>query len=435
MIEFATLLIGLVTGPRLVEMAVQGPVTAIEVALDGQLVHRLEDEPWAIEVDFGDRLMPHRLTATALDSNGRTLDSTYQIVNYSRSSFEAAIILDPMEGGPTQSGRVLWQGVLNAPPRTVELQFDNQSVAVDTTGSFRLPEYDPETAHALEAAVTFADGSIGLANLTFGGQFIDQTTSALTAVPLTSEYSQPWKGHQVKNWLQRNGVALEVFTATGPRGYVVVLRDDRLEKATTSTMPWRERAIRARRYNGSAGSSHWVMAICARPLEDLPGTFRLSNPTEIQPRYGLRHVLLHDGPLIPNKSIDGRKLVKKEQKLWDSLAVAGLNAARKNAPRLVVLMLSNRLEDHSQLSVDQAVDYLRSIHVPMLVWAPAAKDLETFGLAQYRRVYLGPAGLIELGEEVERQLSSQTIVWVQGEHLPNEISLSATAPANATLVE
>lgn len=434
MIEFATLLIGLVVGPRQVEIAVQGPVAAIEVSLDGRLVHRLENEPWVLEVDFGSRLIPHRLVATTFDKSGIVVDSTYQIINYSRLSFAATIVLDPAGGGLARHGRVVWQGALNEPPRQIELLFDRQPLSVDPAGSFTLPEYDPQAIHVLEAAVVFADGSTGLADLTFGGQYVDQTTTALTAVPVTSALGEPWSRDQVRSWLQRDTTPLEVFTVTAPTGVVVVLRDNRLERSTRSVLPWRNHMIRSR-YSSSGSASYQVMAICARPLENSPGTFRLSHPTNVNPQYGLRRVLLHEGPLVPNKSIDGRKLVKKGQKLWDSLAVAGLNATRKNVPRLVVLMISNKLEDNSQLTVDQAVDYLRSIHVPLLIWAPDEQALEMFGLSQHEGSHLGPAGLGDLEEQVGHELKSQTIVWVKGEHLPNELSLSDGAPAGVALVQ
>jgi hypothetical protein len=95
---------------------------------------------------------------------------------------------------------------------------------------------------------------------------------------------------------------------------------------------------------------------------------------------------------------------------------------------MVVLMISDKLQDNSQLTVDQAVDYLRNIHVPLLIWAPDEQALEIFGLSQSERSFLGPAGLGDLEEEVGRELQSQTIVWVKGEHLPNELSLSDATP-------
>ena len=432
MIEFVSLLIGLVVGPRQVEMTVQGPVAVVEVALDGRLTHRITEEPWIVEVDFGARLVPHRLTATAFDGDGRAVDSTYQIVNYSRASFEAAIVLDEGEEKTVRTGRVIWRGALDEPPRRIALTFDNQPLEVDSGGGFVLPEHDPGALHVVESTVTFADGSTGIADLTFGGQFVDQTTTALTAVPLTASKKIDWRQERVGGWLEIEGQPAEVFTLSQPQGVAVVVRDHRLERATRSVLPWRDNALR-RPFQSSGSLDYRVMAIGTRPLQTAPGTFRLTHPAKVDPRYGLRRILLHEGPLVPNKGVDGRKLVKKEQKLWDCLAVAGLNAARRNTPRVVVLMISDKLNDFGQLSALQAVDYLRSIHVPLLVWAPAEKHLSSFGLNGVDRSYLGVTGLGELEADLGRMLASQIIVWVKGERLPNEVSLSPAAPAEVEL--
>jgi hypothetical protein len=208
-----------------------------------------------------------------------------------------------------------------------------------------------------------------------------------------------------------------------------VLRDFRLERSTRSVLPWRGSMLR-RPFSSSAGTHYLAMAISSRPLESASGTFRLSRAVDVDPRYGLRRILLHEGPLVPNKSIDGRKLVRKGQKLWDGLAVAGLNAARKNVPRLVVLMISDRLDDNSLLSVDQAVGYLRSIHVPLLIWAPDTDAAAAFGLADQDRLFFGQTGLADLEEEVGHLLGQQTIIWIKGDHLPTELSINPKAPAD-----
>lgn len=349
MLEFTTLLIGLVLGPRQVELAIQEPVAAIEVSLDGHLLHRLGEKPWSLEVDFGDRLIPHRLMATGFDKDGNQLSTAYQIVNYSRSSFEATIILDhdPLE--PSRTGKVIWQGAWSEPPQRIELLFDSQELHVDSDGTFHLPGNDPAAVHVLETTVVFAEGSTGVASLTFGGEYSDQTTSSLTAVPVTSARSQPWSKARVRGWLQANGQPVNVFTVTAPTKILVILRDHRLEKATRSVVPWRDRLL-VSRFGTSGSTDYLAMAINARPLQNSRGTFRLSRPKSVRPGNGLRRILLHEGSLVPNKSIDGRVLAKTEQKLWDALAVAGLNATRRNTPRLAVLMISNTLADNSQLT-------------------------------------------------------------------------------------
>ncbi len=65
MIEFVSLFLGLLIGPRPVELAVDNTVAAIELSLDGRQVARLDGPPWSTTVDLGPELLPHRLEAHA----------------------------------------------------------------------------------------------------------------------------------------------------------------------------------------------------------------------------------------------------------------------------------------------------------------------------------------------------------------------------------
>lgn len=428
MIEFVTLLIGLVTGPRAVEMVAHGEVAAIELFLDGQLVHRFEEEPWVTEVDFGQVLKPHRLEASSFDADGELLGSTGQIVNYSRSSFEAAVVLDSTASGPARSGRVVWEGAFQGPPRQIDLHFDGHPLPVGPAGEFNLPAYDNQASHVLEAMVIFPDGSRGMASRTVAGEYTDQTSAVLTAVPVRSPSADPLSAASVRGWVERDESPLDAFTVSAPTGVLVVVRDDLLAKRPRTAMPWLGTYRPSRRNRSAASFNYDAIAICPRPLESLPGTFRLSRPTEVNTAIGLTAILAYRGSLVPDGEIDGRKLVKKPQRLFDSLAVAGLNAARKNTPRVVILMIGRTLKDNSQLAGAQAVAYLESIHVPLMIWSPSEESLETYGLSAHSKVFLGMEGFLSLATAVEQELKSQRIIWVAGEHLPTELSLSTQVP-------
>lgn len=58
MIEFVTLFLALTWGMRPVEVAVGAEVAAVELPLDGELVGRLEGEPWSLELDSGKTWRP-----------------------------------------------------------------------------------------------------------------------------------------------------------------------------------------------------------------------------------------------------------------------------------------------------------------------------------------------------------------------------------------
>jgi hypothetical protein len=66
-IAFLTLFLGLISGKQEVAVAVHGPVSAVELLLDGTAVAHLGRPPWSTRVDLGPQLEPHELVARALE--------------------------------------------------------------------------------------------------------------------------------------------------------------------------------------------------------------------------------------------------------------------------------------------------------------------------------------------------------------------------------
>jgi hypothetical protein len=81
MIEFVTLLMGLVTGPQTVVLAVHAPAAVVELRLDGRLAGRRTLAPWRFAVDLGEALAPHELVAIARDARGGELARARHWVN------------------------------------------------------------------------------------------------------------------------------------------------------------------------------------------------------------------------------------------------------------------------------------------------------------------------------------------------------------------
>ena len=99
MIEFLTLFLGLTWGVRPVEVAVGGPVAAVEIRLDGATAARIAGPPWKADCDFGQALLPHVLEAVALDAEGKRLAAARQTINFGRSEAEASLILGQQPTG------------------------------------------------------------------------------------------------------------------------------------------------------------------------------------------------------------------------------------------------------------------------------------------------------------------------------------------------
>jgi hypothetical protein len=114
------------------------------------------------------------------------------------------------------------------------------------------------------------------------------------------------------------------------------------------------------------------------------------------------------------------------QCLADAVAVAGRTAAGRCHRRVVLLILSPYATDASLLEPAQVRRYLEHLNVPLVVWCigcPMDHD-SAWGEA----VHLGTHAQLEAAiRQLDRQLDRQTIVWLDGLHLPQEIGLSPSA--------
>ncbi len=436
MIEFVSLFLGLLVGPRPVELAVDDSVAAVELSLDGRQVARLDGPPWSTTVDLGPELLPHRLEAQALDAGGRRLERVSKLINTSSSNYAVSIALDLATGAGRRTGRIVWRAVLDRQPTVLDARFDGQPLAIDSSGRFVLPTHAPGKRHAIEVVLGFKDGRSARADLTFGGGFGERVTSSLTAVPITFRNSgagaaMPISAEDVEGWFEQGGEPLSIFgTATEP-GRLFVLRDE----SVVSELGWLERrsaGLGLERAEPAEYLTYRVTAISPRPVAKHQQTFKLVDLGPVDQEGGLLPLLLSSRPLV--RSGSGREKLLRRQKLWESLAVAGLNAAATNRPRAVLLLLGVAPEDESLLAAAQTARYLSSVRVPLFVWTPLPETLERLDLGDSARYASGLAGLDQTIRRIAVELASQTIVWAEGEYLPTEVTLGAAAPPDVALV-
>lgn len=432
MVEFVTLLLGLVIGARSVEVAVSPEVSQVALELDGSVVARLSEPVWTAELDFGAWIEPHRLEALAYDRKGNPLGRAVQLVNYTTANYEAVIVLDERVGDAGRAGKVVWRAILGRDPVALEVRFDGQPVATTVEGAFVLPRYDTDQLHHLEASLDFEDGTVARADLTLGGMFGEEITSALTGVPITSPLGRPWTKSEVRGWLLRDGEELPIFSVGEQAGLLVILRD----KDLLGHLPGVQRPGRGRGMHVPENRdllTYEMTAVSPLPLAAHAGTFRLTDLGKVDRRTGLAPVLVRKNDLVRHERRGDEKPARK-QAVWDALAVGGLKAATGNRPRAVVLMVGARAGGDSMLTYAQAARYLESVRVPLFIWSSDAMTLEALGIPRSERTFTDQAGLLELVREVSEELASQTVVWLQGRHLPTEIELSARAPQGVELV-
>jgi len=115
------------------------------------------------------------------------------------------------------------------------------------------------------------------------------------------------------------------------------------------------------------------------------------------------------------------------QRLSDAVAVAGMTAAARGRRRAVVLVLSEEPADASQLEPATVRGYLSDLGVPVYVWSvgevPPAMERAWGEVRSVRRKSWFQAAV----EDLANDLDHQRIVWVDGLHLPQDVSLSGQA--------
>ena len=436
MITFASLILALVVGVHPVEVLVADEVTRVEIRLDDELVGVLEGEPWLLPCDFGPELEPHHLVAVALDGSGQELGRTEQWINVPRRPAEAGVVLDQGGGGEGAVAHLTWDTLAGHDPVAVEVTFDGTPLLVENPRRIPLPPFDPDQIHFLRVEIRFPGGSEAVVETTFGGIYADQVNTELTAVPILVDRPRTLpSAEKMEGWFVQGKRPLPVLAVDRGSSEIVVVRDLEaqvdLEQMATDFVR-RPNTSGSRRFSLPSNKD----LLRAAATLDQKQRLRIVSPfAERQERqgYGLRlfppsqDFMRSDGGLLwllgrtkpPLRPLE-------EQRLAEAVAAAAISAAMQNRRRAVVLVLSAKASDSSQLSPQQVRGYLTSLRVPLAVW--------TTEEAMESDTAWGPAASVSSVNRLEkafagvkRDIDRQRIVWLEGIHLPQSISLSPAA--------
>lgn len=438
MIEFATLLLGLILGPQQVGFLVGEKVAAIEVHLDRQVVGHLSEPPWQLTVDFGSELAPHVLEAVAYGSSGHELDRIDQWVNVSSLQAEASILIDRDPSRAGIQARVAWETVTEqVQPESVDIELDGEPLEVEDPRRFDLPPVDLEQTHLLRVELRFPRSIETVAEAVFGGPNTDRVATELTGTPvlLQSRKALPPVA-EMQTWFRSSGEPLPVRAIEEGRADIVVVRD----LATIQT--FREQAARrsgARGRRVRLPSGAWVGMGLETKMEALlreDHEVRFITPVARQvERHGFRYQLFPPSPRFSRQhgdllwllaSIIPRSADLQQQRLADAVAVAGMEAASSGRRRVVLLIVGSDPVDHSQLEPSAVLGFLRRLRVPIVVWTPA-KGAEKGSAWGPTEQISGRQDLVGAYTALSKQLRRQRIVWLDGLHLPQAVSLSPEA--------
>ncbi len=426
MIAFQTLLLGLVLGSTPVTVMVAPEVHAVEFLLDGESLGTIVGPPWTVAVDFGADPHPHELLAIARDLHGNELGRARQSVNLPHPDAEVEILLEHAAGSPRiTSVRLTWDDVKLAKPRRISPSLDGKALPVGDETTFPLPEYDAKQAHVLTVEVQFPERRRASAQVAFGGELAEQARTELTAVPVTPDPGYELPGAAgMRDWFTEDRRRLTVAAVERGPAEVVLVVDPGAQGLMT---PARASHKVARFLFGAR------FVLPQRPDDDL---LFISSPL-VRNYAGAtgttRGLFTLLGPYRLELSHFASRLARGRfsqpgpaTQLATAVATAGLEATRLNHRRAVVVLLGEPAHDESDLTVCAARRFLEDLHVPLLVWstAPASETAKAWGpVEDASSENLLDRAASRLGEALARQ----RIVWIEGAHLPQRITLTDKA--------
>ena len=423
-------------GHQAVEVLPPAQTKMVELRLDGRTVALLETPPWTFSVDLGEGVLPHRLTAVAMDGSGTKLAENSHLLNLGIKSADCQFL-------PKNSGTMLSLVCKNAMDRKIirtEIRMDGRRMNCNPDASFRIP--DDRGAHFVSATVEFEGREFARAETIVSGESGTNIISALTGLSVKhSPSSGEFSIDRIRASLRGTGARLRVKAVERgvPLVVAVVSREARRKLAMRQTMEnamengidrararWRWNrmealSVRAEEVESGVRNSARIKPTLRQvdPVVDAdsgkslrPSFFPMTDPLPLN-LQSLRHL-----------SVAPRRHDKKAcQRISDALVVAGAIATAEKSPRTVLLIIDRHNEDESSQSPDQALAYLDALGVPLVIWTTGGRKGTESPWGHASKVILGRESIIDASEDLNSFLNQWWIVWVEGSWLPREVEI------------
>jgi hypothetical protein len=407
-IAFITLFLGLVTGQQPIQMKVTGPAAKIEFQVDGRVAGAIT-EPWSAVINFGSRLRPHRIVARALDDSGREVARAEQTINLPQSLSEVQLVLERNTTGRPIGVQMLWRSLEADEPRSASISLDGKPLVIDEHLHAAIPAVDLQKPHVLRGRAIAPSRTPSSTELAFGGGIEDQADAHLTPIAVRVLHTEA----SIEGALRMGGASPKVVAVEQLPGEVMIVRHPiPIETAVRlDPMGLRSKVVPPVAYarTADAPAAMFVWPVGTRSAASGHAIlFDWSAPVLFNGADGLRMLLARTaGP--PFSSL----------RFAYAVAVAGMRAIDSRRPRAVVLILGEAGRDDSEISPALVRDYLRSIGVPLYVWSLGGANTGEWG----NTIDISsPSGYRKAFEELEADLQSQRIVWIDGDHLPADVT-------------
>ena len=421
MIAFASLFLGLMVGVRPVTVIAGDTVASVSIELDGRVLGQLTNKPWTLEVDFGSEFEPHELVARAFDARGEAVGLARQWINLPRPPAEVHIVLERDGSGRAVAARFAWESILGVRPLAVRVTFDGTPLVLSEKRA-ALPAYDPEVTHILTAVLDYPNGVRSRTDLVLGGASVGEAKSELTAVPILADGAAVPTVEVLRDRFRLKDQALSVAAVEHGPAEIVLVREPSSAEA--------HQAFRRGRPLGGA-----LPILSDRTALDREDHVRILWPVARRiVDAGTSNELFESSREFTGKSasfrflltqVDYPEAVAPPLRFADAVAVAGLRAFGSYARRAVVLVLGASSRDGSRYGAPPVRRYLERLHVPLYVWSlvtPPGQPPGASAWGQVEDISSSPA-LERAVERLRRDLDRQSIVWIEGHHLPQEIAL------------
>ncbi len=297
-------------------------------------------------------------------------------------------------------------------------------------------------AHVLSARLRFPDGVEARKDVVLSGDYGSDVATELTAVAVRGAAAgKPPKALAARDLQGRflaGGRPAEVAAVEQEPAEVFVVRAAGAWSALLDRVAPDPIRAHLRLYRGSPrGSSSLDGKVYGTFSPDPRIHFHFVSPvariykngaTTTAERFDITPSMTAPGLDLGRLLVAVRFGLPDHPRLADAVAVAGLHALARETPRAVVLIAGGQdgAADPSLFLPATVRAYLDAIGVPLFVWSLGrpGRALEPWG--EIENIAL-PWELRRAYQRLEKELLSQQIVWLQGRHLPQAITLARGA--------